>query len=159
MWSNRDSYGLRTQSLNPLHGYAQLRGWTTPKKIRRCSGNNQKMRLKRADARSSFFQREIVSLSIDEQQLASGSGNLIIRKQQFQRNMRLFAAKVCRAFEVPVGIDQRKLHPALPENSLAMANAAADVPKRLAMLSRFSSQNSRSSSRVCSMPICGCQPV
>src|SRR5262249_51661421 len=151
-------YGPRTQSLNPLHGYAKLGRRTTPKKIRRRRRNNQEMRLKSPKATAGFFHCEIVSLSIDEPRLASRSGDLVISKQQLQGNMRLLAAKVCRPFEVPVRIDQSKLHPALPENSVAIPNAPPGVA-RLAMVSRFSSQNSRSSCSVCSMPICGRQPV
>src|SRR5215471_7601077 len=104
------------------------------------------MRLKRPHFAPGFFHSEIVSLRVYQQRLTSGGKDLIAGKQQFQGSVRIFAPKIRGAFEIPVGIDEGKFHPALPETSVARANADGWAITRSAIFSRFSSQNSRSNS-------------
>src|SRR5438270_11919558 len=154
--------GRALQAGDPFHGNAQLRRRTAPEQIRRRGGDHQKVRMKSIDAPPGFRQVEIVGLGIDQQRLMAGGEKLAGGEHQFQRNVRLLAAEISGALEVPVRIDQGKLHPALPESSVARANGAsagARERRRLASTAWFSSQNSRSRRMVFSRLTSGFHPV
>src|SRR5262249_13467442 len=133
-----------------------------PEEIRWRRGNHQEVRLEGIDAATRLGQAEIVRLGIQQKRIVSGGVQAVAGEQQFQRNMRFPATEVGRAVEVPIGIDESKLHPALPDNSVARANdptAGADARLRMEIAPWFSSQNLHKSWIVVRRAIFGFHPV
>src|SRR6185437_8431802 len=114
------------QSSKPLHRHAQLRWRTSPEQIGRSRRNYQKVRCKSRYAVFGFRQIETVGLRVDQQCFMSSFAQLACGEHEFQRNMRISASEVGRSLEVPVRIDQGKLHPTLPENSVARAKSECE---------------------------------
>src|SRR5581483_1974562 len=138
---NFDSGAFQTGK--PLHRHTQLRRRTAPKQIGWSRRNNQKVWRKRIEATLGFRQAQIIGLRVNQQSIMPSGAQLIAAKHEFQGNVRVLASKIGRALEIPVGIEQSKLHPALPESSVASAYACAGTDARLCVASTpwFSSQN------------------
>src|SRR5437016_2092701 len=151
MGSNGYRYRFRMKTRNPFHGDAQFRRRATPEQIRRSRRYCQEIGSKGNNTPLDLFYGEIIGLRIHQQSLMLIVLNLIAGKQQLQRHVRVFTSKVGGAGEVPIWIDQRELHPALPESWVAMANAAAGTMRRSnwPMISWFSSQKCHRLFKVC----------
>src|SRR4029077_20420876 len=98
-------YGVAPKFRKPFLRDAQLRRRTSPEQIRRRSWNNEEVRTKLVERLFHLLSAQPPQLRVHNERLVPGTTNLICRKQQLQRIMRLLAAEVRRAFERPSRIN------------------------------------------------------
>ncbi len=112
MRTDRDFDRIAPQLDKPLLRHSQLWWRATPKKIRGCCRDDQKLGMKLIQLSLDLARAQSLQMRIDQQRIVSGSPDLVEGEHQFQRIMRLLAAKVSRAFEAPRRIYQGKPHEA-----------------------------------------------
>src|SRR5690348_17590066 len=95
-----------------------------------------------------LIQLELVELGVNQQRFVPGGDNFIEAEEQFQRIVRLLAAEVGGAGEVPVGIDQRVSHAATSGACSRAVPGKRSAAGGVAKSSRFRFHQDRKSTRL-----------
>ena len=133
-----DKHLLRSSadSAKPFCGNSDLGRRTSPEQIGGRRRNHQKVRIKFCNSVPGLCHRELIGLGIYDKSFVTCLFYLVRREQQLERNMRIAAAEVSRASEVPVRIDECKLHHAVLGKSATTA-AGASISCTFAGANRF----------------------
>src|SRR6185437_4948215 len=124
MWPDRDLHRFALQFRKPFLWNPQFGRRTTPEQIRGRRRDDQKIRMKIIQHYPNLISAQLFELRIDQQRLVSRGFDLIKRKQQFERVMRVLAPKIGGPLEGPSRIHKRKLHDAASGNS---ASTVGDI--------------------------------
>src|SRR3954453_5457348 len=128
MRTDRDLHRFAAAYLRkPLLRNSHLRRRTPPEQVRWRGRNDQEVRRKRIQSSLRLFRRDVIVLRIDQQWFVSCFTNFVVSEQQLERIVRIMAPEIGRALEIPVRIDERKLHAAPGRSCKRMLDTGSGV--------------------------------